>query len=168
MLLLPSPSCLLLAMCDSDSDSSSPIRLASRIHHEMRAAKNIVWDEAIMSEAFEASSRAALLTAAAESLWEADGVITERKTILVRESKEKVPNELLVERYIEIAKAQAAMSMARRVDLAVPSAFLELLNNMQPRHASGEGAYPLFKEKVDKSQDLKPAIREMMLKRCRD
>ena len=73
-----------------------------------------------------------------------------------------------MKRSVEIAKAQAATSVARRADLAVPPAFLEMLNNMQPGHASGEGAYALFKEKVDKSQDLEPAIREMMLKRCRD
>ena len=134
----------------------------------MRAAKKLVWDDAIMSEAFEASSRAALLTLAAESLWEAADVITERNTILVYESKEKVPDELLVERSIVIAKAQAATSVARHADLAVPPAFLELLNNMHPGHASGEGAYALFKEKVDKSQDLEPSIRELMLKRCMD
>ena len=124
----------------------------------MRAAKKLVWDDAIMSEAFEASSRAALFAAAAESLWEAADVMRESNTILVHESKEKVPNELLVERSIVIAKAQAATSVARRADLAVPPAFLELLNNMHPVHASGEGAYALFKEKVDKSQDLEPAI----------
>ena len=122
----------------------------------MRAAKKLVWDDAIMSEAFEASSRAALLTAAVESLWEAAGVITERNSILVRESKEKVLDKLLVERSIATVKAQAAMSVARRADLAVPPAFLVLLNNMHPEHAFGEGAYALFKEKVENPKIWSP------------
>ena len=73
-----------------------------------------------------------------------------------------------MERNIEIAKTNAAMSVVIHVNLAVPPSFLELLNNMHPGNASGEGAYALFKEKVDKSQDLEIAVREMMFKRCRD
>ena len=129
------------------------------------SARKVVWDDAIISEAFEASSRAARLTAAADSLWEVAAVNRERTASA---AMAKVSDELMVKEFVEIAKAKAAACVARRADLAVPPAFLGLLNNMHPGHASREGAYAWFKEKVDKSQDLEPAIREMMLQRCRD